>query len=349
MTLRKFCVNCLERTAVELTIVPERAEIQGETITYNAKYYLCSKCNQITPNDDLTEENLEMAYRKYREKKGMLQPEDFLYIREELYQVSLRVMAKLLGCSPATLSRYENGALQSKQHDLQFKTLRDPRVMKTILESSIDDIPDKDRKALQERLIFLLDIVKSTDILKGLENDLHLLDISLENVWEEASIEDVEMFFIIKGQELDDEDDDLRVSPLKLQKLMYYAQGWTFAYTGLNLYKDDFQAWVHGPVIPDLYAKYKEYGSRRIDENFGMKIESLKLTFEQLQILHWVWNQYSKFEAKFLEDLTHMESPWRNTRGDLPNNQGCNWIIRKEDIEEFFISMYKTIKLLQKA
>ncbi|PIE92719.1 hypothetical protein CO726_25060 [Bacillus fungorum] len=349
MTLRKFCVNCLERTAVELVTVPEKAEIQGETITYDAKYYLCAKCNLLTPNDELTEENLEMAYRKYREKKGMLQSEDFLYIREELYQVSLRVMAKLLGCSPATLSRYENGALQSKQHDLQFKTLRDPKVMKTILESGIDDIPDKDRKALQERLSFLLDIVKSADILKGLENELHLLDIPSEIVWEEASIEEVEAFFIIKGQELDDEDDDLRVSPLKLQKLMYYAQGWTFAYTSCNLFRDDFQAWVHGPVVPDLYFKYKEYGSKRIDKDLGTKIENLRLTFEQLQILHWVWNKYSKFEAKFLEDLTHMEFPWRETRGDLPNDQNCNWVIRQEDIERFFGSMYKTIKLLKKV
>ncbi|MFB9759168.1 type II toxin-antitoxin system antitoxin SocA domain-containing protein [Ectobacillus funiculus] len=349
MTLRKFCIHCLERTPVELVSIPEKAEIQGETITYDAKYYFCSKCEQLTPNDDLTEENLDLAYKKYREKKGMLQPKDFLYIREEIYQVSLRVMAKLLGCSPATLSRYENGALQSKQHDLQFKTLRDPRVMKTLLKSSIDEIPEKDRRALQERLSFLLDIVKSVDILKGLEDELHLLNLNLETEWEETAIEEVEKFFIIKGQEFKDEDDDLRVSPLKLQKLMYYAQGWTYAFTGHKLFRDDFQAWIHGPVVPHLYDKYKKYGSRRIDEDLGVKVEELSLSFEQLQILHWVWDKYSKFEAKFLEDLTHMEFPWIQARGDLPNDRNCNWIIKKEDIESFFKSMSKTLQILRKV
>ncbi|GAA3313623.1 hypothetical protein GCM10020331_004180 [Ectobacillus funiculus] len=43
----------------------------------------------------------------------------------------------------------------------------------------------------------------------------------------------------------------------------------------------------------------KKYGSRRIDEDLGVKVEELSLSFEQLQILHWVWDKYSKFEAKF--------------------------------------------------
>lgn len=130
MTLIKFCVHCLEHTPVELVTIPEKVEIQGEEVIYDAKYYRCSICGGYTPNDELTDENLDEAYRKFREKKGMLQPDVFLYIREKLYQVSIRVMAKLIGCSPATLSRYENGELQSKQHDIQFKTLKNPRAMK---------------------------------------------------------------------------------------------------------------------------------------------------------------------------------------------------------------------------
>ncbi|HWK23347.1 MAG TPA: hypothetical protein VNS08_10000, partial [Ureibacillus sp.] len=62
----------------------------------------------------------------------------------------------------------------------------------------------------------------------------------------------------------------------------------------------------------------------------------------------WVWDKYSKFEAKFLEDLTHMEYPWRKTRADLPDDARCDWIIEKEDIHHFFDSMYRTLKLLQR-
>lgn len=347
MTLIKFCTHCLERTPVKLVIVPEKIEIQDEVITFDAQRYLCTKCNKYTSNDDLTDENMTTAYRKFRDKKGMLQPEDFFYIRNDIYQVSVRVMAKLIGCSPATLSRYENGSLQSKQHDIQFKTLSDPRAMKKAFESSKNDIPEKDKKALQERLSFLLDTVKSGEILKGLDDKLNLLKIE-EQDWNDTDREEIEKFFIIKGQEFREEEDNLRISPLKLQKLMYYAQGWTHAFTGHDLFKDDFQAWIHGPVIPEVYHKYKPNGSRKIEQNFDTKIEDLNLSNSQLSILHWVWEKYSKFEAKFLEDLTHMEFPWVETRGDLSPNEACDWTIEKKDIHHFFDSMYTTLRMLQK-
>ena len=49
------------------------------------------------------------------------------------------------------------------------------------------------------------------------------------------------------------------ITNMKLQKLMYYAQAWHLAVIGDELFSDDFQAWIHGPVIPALYDKYKAY------------------------------------------------------------------------------------------
>lgn len=351
MTLQlKFCVHCFERTPVEHKFVTDKVELHGETITYEAERYECTKCHQYTDNDELTDRNYNTIYRKYQEKKNMLKAEDFRYVRNELYQVSTRVMAKLIGWSPATISRYENGSLQTKKHDTHFKTYLDPRAMKRAFDNYRDELEEKPRKALEERLSFLLDTVKSSELLKGLDDRLTLLNIEdIDDEWSMTSTESVEKFFIIKGQEFNEEDeDDLRVSPLKLQKLMYFAQGWTHAFTGHDLFEDNFQAWQHGPVIPDLYRRYKSYGSKRIDKDLGVSIHDLGLTSDQLSILHWIWDKYSKFEAKFLEDLTHMEYPWRKTRADLPDDASCDWIIKKDDIHDFFDSMYRTLKLLQR-
>lgn len=203
---RKLCVNCLEHTRVEMLTISTRKELQGEIITFDAKSYKCLKCEKLIPNNDLDNGNFEILYRKFREKKHMLQPEEIKYIREKIYQVNIRFLAKLIGCSPATLSRYENGALQSKQHDNQLKMLKDPKNMKIIFESNFDDIPEgKDKHELKERLDFLLDVVKGSDILKGFDDNLYLLDIQAGEIeeWTLASTEEVEKFFIIKGQELE--------------------------------------------------------------------------------------------------------------------------------------------------
>lgn len=96
-----------------------------------------------------------------------------------------------------------------------------------------------------------------------------------------------------------------------MQKLTYYAQAWTHAYTGEVLFDADFRAWRHGPVIPDVYRRYKAYGFKEIDKVDGGLGAAAELSIEQRSILDWVWDKYSKFEAKFLEGMTHQERPWR--------------------------------------
>ncbi|PEC57431.1 hypothetical protein CON91_33320, partial [Bacillus wiedmannii] len=83
-----------------------------------------------------------------------------------------------------------------------FKTYLDPRAMKRAFDNYRDELEDKPKKALEERLSFLLDTVKSGELLKGLDDRLTLLNIeNIDDEWQMTSIESVEKFFIIKGQE----------------------------------------------------------------------------------------------------------------------------------------------------
>ena len=49
------------------------------------------------------------------------------------------------------------------------------------------------------------------------------------------------------------------ISNLKLQKLVYYAQGFHLALYDEPLFLEAIEAWTHGPVVPDLYRHYKKY------------------------------------------------------------------------------------------
>ena len=59
---------------------------------------------------------------------------------------------------------------------------------------------------------------------------------------------------------------DELITNLKLQKLLYYAQGCVMALTDEPLFDEDIQAWEHGPVVPEIYHKYKSYGKSGIME-----------------------------------------------------------------------------------
>lgn len=61
-----------------------------------------------------------------------------------------------------------------------------------------------------------------------------------------------------------------QLTPMKLQKLLFYVQSWYFKTRGKPLFDDNFSRWTHGPVIPSIYHEFKMYGSGVIQEPQAM-------------------------------------------------------------------------------
>ena len=123
----------------------------------------------------------------------------------------------------------------------------------------------------------------------------------------------------------------------KLQKLCYYAEAWSCALFNRGLIEDShFEAWVHGPVSPELYQKYKDF--------YWMNIPSQTfentLTEEENDLLESVWLTYGDKSANELEGLTYTETPWCNARSGLSPNEQSHNIIKFEDMRDFYRSIY---------
>jgi uncharacterized phage-associated protein len=121
------------------------------------------------------------------------------------------------------------------------------------------------------------------------------------------------------------------VSNLKLQKLVYYSQAWHLAIHGTPLFEEDFQAWVHGPVIPELYQEYRVFGWQPIQED-----SSTNLPEEISSFLSEVAEEYFACDAYELEQMTHVEAPWNQARGDLPPDSPSDAVIEKEWMKEYY-------------
>ncbi len=101
------------------------------------------------------------------------------------------------------------------------------------------------------------------------------------------------------------------VSNLKVQKLCYYAQGFSLAAHGRPLFKEPIVAWFHGPVVEDLFHTYKDYGWHDIKPptDFDPSIFS----DEEQELLRDVWDVYGQYAPWKLRDMTHEEPPWKGT------------------------------------
>lgn len=119
------------------------------------------------------------------------------------------------------------------------------------------------------------------------------------------------------------------ISNLKLQKLVYYAQGFYLALHGKPLFKDEIRAWQHGPVVPLLYRKYSSYEANPIPR--PKKVDLSIFTKAIRDFLDEVYNVFGQFSAWKLRDMTHSEPPWKNT----PQNG----IITHTSLKAYFITL----------
>lgn len=109
---------------------------------------------------------------------------------------------------------------------------------------------------------------------------------------------------------MSESDADL-ISNLKLQKLLYYAQGCFLACFDRPLFNEPIVAWEHGPVVESVYQEYKVNRANGIvfDEDFINEFDD-----EEESLLEEVYNTFAKYSAWGLRNMTHQETPWINTQ-----------------------------------
>jgi uncharacterized phage-associated protein len=113
------------------------------------------------------------------------------------------------------------------------------------------------------------------------------------------------------------EAEDEELSNMKLQKLLYYAQGHYLGRYGHPLFSEPIQAWSHGPVVPPVYQEFKAFGRTPIDLPDDDPFTWEEVDAETTRFLGEVWNTYGGYSAGRLRNMTHEEPPWRrNWQGE---------------------------------
>ena len=142
---------------------------------------------------------------------------------------------------------------------------------------------------------------------------------------------DVAAYFLHKADA--DDAGDL-ISNLKLQKLLYYAQGSFLAVTKHPLFEDEIEAWFHGPVVPNVYQAYKQHKNKPIpapsDSDYAASFK--KFDSKQLELLDEVYTVFGQYSAWRLRDMTHQEAPWK----EHENNVECTPTITHTSIKRYF-------------
>lgn len=110
------------------------------------------------------------------------------------------------------------------------------------------------------------------------------------------------------------------LTPMKIQKLVYFAHGWHLAIEDAPLIEETVEAWHYGPVVRSLYKAVKHYGRRPIAAKAIEYDDEMEETYEAAigdhdglarAVVRRVWEVYGSLTAIQLSNMTHEpDTPW---------------------------------------
>ena len=152
---------------------------------------------------------------------------------------------------------------------------------------------------------------------------------------------DVANYFLARN----DPSEGDRITPLKLQKLVYYAQGYALALLGRPLFEESISAWRLGPVCSELYRHFKSFGNQPIDKVFGAAEEAHEalreaqkpFAREEVNFLNDIFACYGGYTAITLSHKAHETPPWK----EAPHNS----VISHEAMKRYFEESLADVKV----
>ncbi len=306
-----FCEACQKQVAYQVEEVETDAMVKGKKYTYRKIVARCTECGSFVFVHDLNDKNLEILYDVVRQENQLV-PLSTVCLIPEKYNIGKRPLSLLLGWGEQTYTRFLEGDLPSRQYsDMLTRLAEDPGYYLEILEKNRDRITEvaykKSKKAAEA---LLLPPAKSGEIYQAIQ---YLL----------TQCEDI--------------------TPLALQKALYYVQGFYYAFFGTFLFKEECQAWAHGPVYKDVYEQYKNYKFNPIAK--PVQTENLHLSEKEKLVLDSVSQYFCCYSGKILEQFTHAEMPWSETRKDLSEGEPSERIIKKKLIGNYFTEVKETYQM----
>jgi len=317
--MKGICPSCEEER--ELTFVRniENIEVRGELIDVEMEYYKCMTCGEEFEGPHSDYDPLDNAYREYRRRHGLTQPEGIKSFRKK-YGLTQHEMSNLLGWGYATLSRYENGALQNEAHEkfLQL-VMNDPHNLLRLVKETPDAL-DKEKR---ERLIKELEVEEEEaySFQRIYEERFGKYEADELSGYRKLNLAKLfnEILFFCKGG----------VFKTKLNKLLFYADFKHFKEYTVSITGTRYAHIPFGPA-PDEYAYYFatlvennfieieeiRFSSEAIGEKFiSIKEPDLSVFSEsELKILATIKEFFKNLTAGEITDFSHDEKGYKETQ-----------------------------------
>ncbi len=314
----KMCFECGAKEQYEFKDTIRKYEGEGYHFEMSVKVPFCKICQAPIYMEAVENEIAKMANQRIREQREIITREEILEILE-LYNVSQKFLSRLLGWGEITLTRYVSGNYTPNvSNSNRLKELKNPYIFQMLLQDYCAGNPER----AGEKSFKKAESKVSSELAK-LENS-------------KGKIFHVVNWFLAQST------DEVPITHLALQKLLYFVQNWSRVLLGQEMFEEDCQAWVHGAVYPQVYSTFKSFKYMPLPK---VEVES-KFKEEELKILNAVKLYYlDVYCAKALEEICHREEPYKKAREGCRKNDVCQRVINKNDVLSYYTHIVQKYRI----
>lgn len=305
-----ICFECATVNEYEMRQVVRKYEGEGYSFELEVEVPFCPKCGNQLVSETIEEDIREKANRIIRSQRDIITKEEILEILNK-YNTSQKFMSRLLNWGEITLTRYITGNYTPNQENSnRLKSLKNPYVFQELLN---------------------LKCIETKDVIRT-EKSFAKAQKSVNIEFQKIEQENNKIFSVIHWF-LHQSTEEMPITHLALEKLLYFVQSWSITLNGRWMFEDDCQAWIHGAVYPKAYQVFKNFGYRPLP-----KVDSeISLSNDDTKILELVKKYYHDiYNAKTLEKVCHLEKPYQEARIGYLAEQVCQQIISKEQIKKYY-------------
>ena len=306
-----FCIECRRQTEYRLRMDNVRRRIRGKEHVFSLISAICETCGAEMGFPWLMDLNIKRIDEQYRFQEGLVSVEDIRKLMR-LYDIGKTPLSLALGFGEITLSRYLCGQMPSRKcSNIIRQALESPDFMKKRLQESHSVIGET---AYKKAMTALKRVERLLELSEPMRGCISYIFARLEEV-----------------------------TPLALQKLLYYAQGIYLATYDAPLFEEDCQAWVHGPVYETVYGMFRDFKFNPIDdERFAvLRGQHGYLKREAIAVLDVVLESFGQYSGKMLEGITHQEAPWLEARQEAEPSERTQLVMEKDSIRRYFLEVKK--------
>ena len=304
-----FCTQCRKETEYVLRKQNYQKTIKDKAYLFNITMAICKECGEEISLPGLIDLNVKEIDSQYRRFEGIVSVADIEKLLN-IYNIGKAPLSLALGFGEITISRYMEGQIPSKEYsDIIKRAIASPVYMQHLLNENRDKIADA---AYRKASIAAMNLKKMFCVSEKMLSTISYIFSSLEEV-----------------------------TPLMLQKLLYFIQGVYSAINNRMMFTEECRAWVHGPVYVEVYNLFREFKYNPIeDPRFAILENSEKqLSESEKKAVDLVINTFGSYGAKVLEKITHYEKPWISARCGFEDDVISNEIITKKSIKDYYKSV----------